>query len=105
MPDKIALIEPEDGGKLSKRSRFKWNSNEYTGFKLQFSSSPDFSSNKTLSIPKSSWSSKYSTKLTKGMLKKVKKLGKKNGSIYWRAIGKDSKGKSFTSAASSLVVE
>ena len=105
VPDKIALIELEYGGKLSKQSRFKWNSNEYTGFKLQFSSSPDFSSNKTLSIPKSSWSSKYSTKLTEGMLSKVKKLGKKNGSIYWRVIGRDKNGKSFTSAASSLVVE
>jgi hypothetical protein len=97
VPAAIELMGPEDGAVLPRGSRlvFKWDTNDYQRFQLQFSTNGDFSGDVlTLPLPvgnksRSRWISRERYKPKSKEIRQLKKLGRQADTLYWRVAGKD----------------
>jgi hypothetical protein len=100
----ITLVFPADGAAISKSqpALFEWNGGSYEKFKLQFSTTPDFSKKvKTLPLRKKGkgfiQGTSYTPKRREWRL--INRMGKKGQTVYWRVAGENEQGDQSTSAA------
>ena len=92
-PKHITLLSPADGAVLPKRpcTTYYWNSEGYQKFKVQFSQDPDFPTKQTLTFPRARmrWLSETSFTPRRSQWKRVKRMVRRNGYVYWRVTGRD----------------
>jgi hypothetical protein len=89
---------------------FTWNSVPYDRFRLQFSKSPRFAPplltlrGKTIYPGKGKWIPTTSYDPTRGERRRLLQFSAPNGKLFWRVLGSDAAGDSFTTKASRLTV-
>jgi hypothetical protein len=97
VPAAIELISPEDGAGLSRRSAllFKWNTDDYRRFQLQFSTDEGFNGD-VLTLPlqaknklQARWIGKEFYKPKAREYRQLKKLGRQADTLFWRVVAKD----------------
>ena len=105
----ITLVDPKDGVPLPKRppATFSWKSHGYDRFKVQFCKNPHFPARKTLTLPakRGGWLSDTSFTPTRGQWRKIKRIERRKGIVYWRVKGKDSDGNKDFSETWSFSIE
>jgi len=88
---------------------FEWDGAGLERFKLGFSTSPDFTG-KVIVLPQSfnrnsRWITGESYTPTWREWRKIQRLGRRGGAMYWAVFGKDEAGKGFVSEAFGLTIE
>ena len=108
----IKPVAPESGASAPRGTlpQFIWESTPYDRFRIQVSTSADFSGKMvTLAGPKSpgegQWIRELSYTPTAAEWKRVKHMLGKGGKVFWRVFGKDRYGSEFTSEANMLKVQ
>jgi len=103
----LGLSSPTDHASLPKSPppTFLWESIGYDQFKVQFSKDPGFLTfTFTLPFDKETWLSETRLTLTKWQWRTMRKIQRKNGSVYWRVQGKDAGGNVSLSDTRSFMI-
>ncbi len=107
----IVTVAPKQGKKVPvrPRPRFRWTSEYFDRFRLEFSASPGFESKQVVAIPlpktgvaaaKTPWLTAQSYTPLAREWKAINRLGSGGGRVYWRVEGKNKLGATFRSKAS-----
>ncbi|PXF56248.1 MAG: hypothetical protein C4B58_14160 [Deltaproteobacteria bacterium] len=99
----IALVFPEDGALVPfyPPPAFEWNGAGLVRFKLGFSRSPDFTG-RVVVLPRGlkrhgRWITGESYTPNRREWRKIQRLGRRSGTVYWAVYGKDEAGEGFVS--------
>jgi hypothetical protein len=110
----IELLSPENGAKgwADSPVLFAWNGGPYSQFKLEFSSSADFTApvltrpaSGTKSPGEEAWTTETQFMPTLIEWKLIRALSARNGVVYWRVRGKTTDGYEGASDANRLTIQ
>jgi len=101
----ITLMAPAKGARVLAKAppTFVWGSEPYDRFKVQFSRSADFLK-RVVSLPTSVRTVQTWFTPSRATWRRVKRLSRRDGRLFWRVYGADAAGNSLTSDANSLWV-
>ncbi len=100
----VDLLSPRDGEILSMRTAptFEWDAEGLDRFQIEFSDSPSFDG-RVMTLPRAklaaTWTQAEIYTLSRAEWRLVKSLSVGSEGIYWRVVGIDADGETFTSEA------
>ena len=104
----LSPITPGDGFAFTKKSYpvFEWEAIGYDRFRVQLSSTKDFTEGETNTFPSlsDSWIYETSFTLDKSLSKWLDDMGKISSSLYWRIVAQDQYGNETTSQVRRIVM-
>ena len=109
--DTILLLSPEDGALVSVFTplTFEWKGAGLKRFKLEFSRSPDFTG-KVIVLPRKTerlrgWITEESYTPSPKEWRRIRRLGRRGGMVYWAVFGEDEAGEGFVSENFGMTID
>ena len=104
----LSAITPGDGFGFTKKSYFvfEWEAIGYDRFRVQVSSTKDFTMDETFTFPplSDSWFDETSFTVDKKLAKWLNSMGKEHNTLYWRIVAQDQYGNETTSQVQRIVI-